>query len=320
MKILFVNSRTKNCGVYQFGKRISKILSPRLDSFLYYEVSNLDEFYQIRDNYDITIFNYIAAGRSSGPLGWLNQQILQGLKDAGVIVGVIGHLNNVRFDFDFILSQDPNDQFGSENLYSIFRPLPLDMSSNPYIKGELESDFLKREIPKIGSFGFAAKSKGFDALIGIVNEEFSEAEIRLHITSADYSDPTGERKNSLINQCKSVERKSSIKLNITSGFVDDDDILSFLSKNDLNVFNYENSDDGGISSVIDFAISSNTPFAVSRSKMFRHVFENCYFIDKGLANALHDQSNVNQFFMKKWSHEAFTDRFLSIMKTVVNKT
>jgi len=318
MKILFVNNKTINCGVYQYGKRVGKILSPRLSFFHYCEVVSLEEFLNLKDNYDIIVFNYIAAGRSNAPLGWLDQEILEELKGSGVKVGTVGHLNDVKFNFDFILSQYPSDQLRDDSRYYIFRPLPFDMVENPYIKNRRELDLIKRKVPRIGSFGFASKSKGFTGLIRIINSEFSKAEIRFHIASADYSDPTGEGTNNLISECKAIKTKSGISLNITSGFVDDESILDFLSGNDLNVFNYDDNEDGGVSSVIDFAISSGAPFAVSRSRMFRHVLENCLVIDKGLVNALREEEKFNDFFMKKWSHEAFTDRFLSIMEIIAN--
>ncbi len=66
-----------------------------------------------------------------------------------------------------------------------------------------------------------------------------------------------------------------LNLNISHEHLTLEQILKFLSKNDLNVFLYEYQDNRGISSATDWAISVKRPLVITKSSMFRHLFD-CY--------------------------------------------
>lgn len=303
---LFVNSVDEYCGVYQYGFRLSSIVSRGLCGFDYIEVATYDDFLVRYTGQSIVIFNYIAAGRKTAPLGWLSQERIDWLRARGVIVGVIGHLRDVRYDFDFILSQNPSLACVS-GTHPLPRPLPIFLGGSIEEKKSYNVVKAHHDPPiRIGSFGFASPSKGFPGIIKLVSDQFNEAEININITSASYSDKNGETRRSVVQSCLGVKRPKGVILKITEEFLDDNAVLRFLSANDLNVFNYDECDDGGVSSVIDFAVSSCQPFAVSTSKMFSHVDKSHSMVDRPLIDII-KCSKPNSYYIDLWSGDALCD-------------
>lgn len=315
LDLLLVNGVTENCGVCQYGKRLSRVLlgDPRLG---YIEVSSPQEFEAVKVRPKILLFNYIACGRPSGPLGWLSQNFLDSLRRQGHIVGTIGHLYDVRFDFDFVLSQDPTcREYG--NHYSLPRPLAL--------KGQDDFGDIKRpqvhgsNKVTVGSFGFAAHSKRFPEVVRLVAQQIPNAKVMLNITNANYHDYKGDMRDAVIKECIEVPRPASVELVITSTFMSDDNVLKFLAGNDINIFAYETDgdDDGGVASVMDYAIACERPFAISRSSMFKHVNtpEVCFEMTP-LNSIIDSGSSITRYYKALWSAENLKIKFWAVINAV----
>ena len=300
-KFEFVNSKIENCGVYQFGKRVSKILKQEDLNFNYNECNSLSDFKDLNLKSKNLIFNYIKAGRDNSPLGWLNNNILSNLRSSKYSLITIGHLNDVKLKFDNILSQNPDqNQNNLKNIWAMPRPLPYDLKNTPFKKININ---FKKKI-RIGSFGLADESKGFAELISGINENYTNIDFNFHITSSYYSDPSKLKMNKIINDCKSILLKKNNNLTINSNFLSNKMLINFLNSNDINIFNYleTEDDDGGISSVIDYAISSRKPFAVSKASLFKHISKELVFNFKNLEDILSYKSDFCDKYMTKWSH------------------
>ena len=77
--------------------------------------------------------------------------------------------------------------------------------------------------------------------------------------------------------CMSKITKPKISLNVTTDYISDEELVTFLSKNDINVFLYDLQPERGQASILDYAISAGRPIGLSNSFMFHHLGE---FYDK----------------------------------------
>lgn len=244
--VIIINHSVISCGVYQYGKRLSNILMESKNiNFVYHEVNTINQYIDLCNNVDAIIYNY-----HPSTLPWLtNENIQKKVPNIG-----LHHENEIHIHFDYILEIDASD-----NINSLYRPL---LNYEPLCKK------IVNDIPIIGSFGFGFNNKGFDKIITYVNNQFDNAIIRFNITSAhftDYNDKTEE-------MCNNIPRKEGIKLIITHDFMNDDQLLSWLNNNTINIFMYDYMYGRGCASTIDYALSVNTPIGISDSYMFRHIY------------------------------------------------
>jgi hypothetical protein len=313
--MLLVNSTTENCGVYQYGKRLWKSISGHSDGYKYVEVSTAVEFLEFCTKPKVILFNYIACGRTTGPLGWLTNEILADLKASGHIVGTIGHLTDVRLEFDFIVSQDPSCEETGRR-FALPRPLLYPHANdllNPFAHENSDAPVT------LGSFGFASPSKGFQQIVKMVCHQYGEATIRLNITNANYHDADGRARDQIVHECLAIYRPPGVKLVITNKLLSDDDVIAFLRANDLNIFAYEDcsENDGGIASVIDYAITAGKPIAISSSFMFRHIYADEICIEKRrLSSIISLGSSRLEKYRQEWSMSKISAKFREIMTVV----
>lgn len=257
--IIFLNHKQRQCGVYQYGRRTAAILAKsKKYNFIYCEATGESELEEFVSTYKpiAIIYNYVSA-----TMGWLRKNTFIKLK--GIAHYCIHHEGgdplNGAFD-KYIMTDSTFSDLG--NKFSIPRPLFEDYHST------IQSP----SIPTIGSFGFGFNNKGFEKLVKLVNKEFDEAKIRLHIPFAFYGDADGSIAKSIANACQMHITKPRISLQVTHDFLTDEQVLDFLSGNTLNAFLYDEMIGRGLSSVIDYALSIRRPIAITRSHMFRHIY------------------------------------------------
>lgn len=269
--VLFVNHRKAVCGVWQYGRRFADILarSEQFD-FEYVEVGSRSEWVGVTShrgtsailyNYTDLTFPWLDLGvvrrRSDllhfaiyheGPLPW------------GPTAGP-GQPKRLPANA-FLLVTDPT-HIDTLDAFAIPRPLlgPVEPGLRSYDSP-----------PVIKSFGFGFAQKGFAKLVERVNVDFDEAVIRLHITTSEVCDASGQQSATAIQACQEVQRKPGVKLEVTTCPMTDDDLMAWLAESSLCAFLYEEPPFWrGVSSVIDYALSANTPIAVTRTAMFRHI-------------------------------------------------
>jgi hypothetical protein len=291
MNILFINHHISACGVYQYGKRLSSILTKNQDMiYTYLEIGSLDQYHCIDFNhYNAIIYNYHVS-----TLPWLNNDTIQ--KKIPNIC--IYHESGYHVHFDYYM-----DVNASEDIQSIYRPL-FDYQGEKKIN----------DIPMIGSFGFGFNNKGFHKIIQYINEQFDEAIIRLNITDAYFTDYN----NQTFEMCYSIPRKPGIQLYITNNFMTDDELLNWLNENTINLFLYDTMHGRGPASVIDYALSVNTPIGISDSYMFRHIYNDEIDVYKTpIKNIISNGLTYIERFKNKWSHQNLINKFNSFLKIKV---
>jgi hypothetical protein len=180
--------------------------------------------------------------------------------------------------FDKVVDIDPSS--GTET--SIPRPLIQWDESTNYISNNLNlKKFMEYGVEKyepiIGSFGFGFDSKGFHKIVTKVCREYDNALIKILIPVSHY-DPYRERTiHRTIEKCNNENKKPGIEILFCTEFMSESELMAFLGSNSLNLFMYDKLEGRGISSAVDYAISSGKPLGISSSHMFRHIW--CEDID-----------------------------------------
>ena len=311
MNIFIINHSIQNCGVYQYGKRFGNIASKsKKYNFMYFEVDSESEFLNLYEIHKpkAVIYNYLA-----GTMSWLNGGIIQKCREQGVKQYTIVH--NSHYDgFDYYLHQNPYHPHVNDRNFALARPL---FDYRPP-KIERNDDTLH-----IGSFGFGFKFKYIDEICKLVNEQLSDqkVQINLHLTESHYS-PNWDAIETIKQDCFNQITHDNIKLNITHDFLTDEEMLNFLSKNDLNIFFYEKYPDNyynGISSTIDYALSVKKPLAICESNMFSHIWDvkpSICVEDNSLLSIIENGFAPLEEKYNSWTNKKFID----ILEQIIEKT
>lgn len=305
--IVFVNHNVVNCGVYQYGKRVSDICQKsKIYDFQYVEVTCPEDLFTfIEDkNPNIIFYNYLPS-----TMPWFNDSIFRQIKSLGIKQGNIVH--NCQYgNFDFYLHQDPYYK-NNENNFALLRPL-FEYVPNNNLK--------KNDIIQIGTFGFGGQHKFVPEICRLVSEEFVDKSVilNLHITEGFYS---GNNFEEVKKECLSNLTNENISLNVTNNFLTTEDLLNFLYQNDLNIFFYENYPFyNGISSSIDYALSVKKPIAICKSNMFSHIMDVTPSIcveDTDLVDIINNGFSPLQEKYNSWSHKKFIDNIEMIVEKLL---
>lgn len=313
MVIFIVNHKIKNCGVYQYGKRVALIASKsKLLNIHYIEADNQLEFQSLVDKYkpSVIVYNHL-----TGTMPWVNADYVELLRKRGIKQGTIVH--NVAYStfFDFYLHQDPNFKT-SKNNYKLLRPL---FQYNNNIN--LQSNQIK-----IGSFGFGFFSKYYNDLCSYVRDSFinsaCQIQLRLHLTHSHFCENSKDIEI-IKHHANQIISNSNISLNITTNFISDDELLDFLAGNHINIFFYQKYNDyNGISSSIDYALSVKRPIAICKSNMFSHIWNANPSIcveDTSLNEIINNGFKPLECYYNEWSHENFIKIFEQNINNIINE-
>lgn len=259
-KVLLLNHSQTQCGVHQFGKRVYDLASQsRVVNYIYKELETKEEYYQILSevNPDYIIYNWYPITMS-----WLTEETIT--SNTSTKHYFIFHDGFVRQNFDKYLF------FGSEGKDINFPAKKTAILPRPLFK--YSGEYRKNDIITIGSFGFGGWQKGFTNLVQLVNLAFDRATINIQMPFAYFGDREGVETRRIAEACHKLNTNPNVQLNIDHTFLSDDDTLKFLASNDLNAFLYA-SQNQGLSSVIDYALSVKRPIAITNDSMFKHIYK-----------------------------------------------
>jgi len=311
--VLFLNHKLKQCGVYQYGKRVYDIIkeTPYIQ-YVYREVDNYEEYqYYIKEfQYYCIFYNYHCI-----TMPWLNENNIQkNIKN----IGTQHDLEEYPF-FDSVARLDCT-LIEQKHKYSLPRPLFYKniedySSTNERFKNFIYFKPENPNIPIIGSFGFGSFYKGFDKIVKLVNEQYEQAIIKFLIPSADYGSKH-EQNIQLINYCSSFITKPGILILYFQEFVENEEMLLFLNSNTINLFLYEDAEKNGLSSTIDYAISARKPFGISNSSWFRHIYSDEICVNK---TSLDEIIKKGTFFCGKYLERFSSVNLINKMKQIITE-
>jgi hypothetical protein len=304
-KVLFLNHKKKECGVYQYGKRLHDILRKcdRL-CYEYKEIENENEYRNLVNNvlYKAVIYNYQVI-----TMPWLNNKTIDNDQHN---IGILHECDTIFFTKK--ISTDPNTP-ETIHYYNIPRPILEDFSgmdpsclSNEFKDFCLYSDGIT---PVFGSFGFGFENKGFPNIVKMVNEQYDNAIIKFVIPCAHFGgDPTEIQK--ICDECFRYNTKPGIIIKIHTRFVSENELLLFLRSNTMNIFLYDNLHGRGISSTIDYALSVRRPLGISDSFMFRHIYSDEICLYKNpIQTCMENSLTYCEKFLSLYSHKNMIDKF-----------
>ena len=297
MKIVFVNHKKTQCGVYEFGRNIGAALKKSAYSFLYYECDSNEELQAVlsKEKPRLIIYNY-----HPSTLSWLNADVTRKIKcpQIGMIHEVTQEIADTANNdlFNFHLAHDPTLLLKNPSVFKAGRLIP------PY-----KNEFPISPIPIIGSFGFGTGGKGFDKIIELVQKEYDEAIIRFNIPFAAFGDADGKNARLIAENCRRALVKPNIKLEVSHEFLEQRQLLDFIARNTVNLFLYEQQEiPRGISSVIDLALAVRRPVAVSFNTMFRHILDakpSVCVENNSLSNIIENGVAPLERYYGEWSEE-----------------
>ncbi|MFT3916971.1 MAG: methyltransferase domain-containing protein [Anaeromyxobacteraceae bacterium] len=258
-KVLVVNHPEKECGIHQYGEDITRALlrAERWEAF-YAECSGEAELRRAVGAVKpaIVLYNHYPA-----TMPWLTAKITRSLP--GVQAGIMHEVTQEAADaaddalFDFHLCPDP----------TLIERNPVALRIPRLVPTYVNTQRLVPERLRIGSFGFPFEDKGFVRLVERVQQEFDEAEVRIHMPPNAIVAGVPD----LAERCRAAATKPGIRVVTNEVFADRREVMDFLASNHMNVFLYDVHKRAGISSVVEKAIAAGRPVAVSKAGMFRHV-------------------------------------------------
>jgi hypothetical protein len=310
--VLFLNHSKIQCGVYQYGFRLYNILKhARGVQYRYIELSEYADYLRALDanpGADAIIYNY-----HNVTMPWLNKDtICKTMSNIG-----IPHESRHNF-FDILCDIDSS----AKSIYPIPRPIFEDVETilqNYTPSTNAIKEFIEYKLddcPTFGSFGFGFLCKGFDRIVKLVNEQYDRALIKLVIPKPEFGGETYDSQfNTVIARCRQLNTKPGIHIVVSCDFFTNEDILYFLNSNTMNLFLYDDLFGRSASSVIDYAVSVKTPFGISGSYMFRHVYSDRIYVFK---NSIQDCiKNYDHTIVRQWNGVFDADRIRKLFNKIV---
>jgi len=136
--------------------------------------------------------------------------------------------------------------------------------------------------------------------------------------SAHFDRPKSETEK-ILRDCESSVTKKGVTLNINRRFLPEVELLNFLASSSVNLFPYDPHHNRGISSVIDYALSVDTPIAITKSHMFRHISNTNPSIcveDREIIDIINSGTECLSDYKKEWSESEFIEKYNQIINII----
>jgi|GEM_PF-462449 len=308
---LFVIQEKSFCSIYESGVMVYNALRTGANFHLdYLEIS--PEKRALPDGYDFYLFNY-----HHHTMAWLDLKSLNRLSGVKITL-VLEVAPNDPFVlcpsnvFDAYCALDPTILHPDPRVYAFPRPLEVVDNIPTYIE---------KDIPVIGSFGFATLGKGFELVVNAVNNEFDRAVVRINIPFGTYADDAfwhlhkQSYADYLTDLCKKTA-KEGIEVVVTRDYLSKEELIAWCSQNTLNCFLY-NRNQPGLSATTDQAISSGRPLLVSANETFRHIHSYIKpYPFQSLKEAIALSIPYVQKMQQDWSPQKVVSRFEVVLNAL----
>ena len=293
-KVLIINHPFVECGVHQFGKRVyDDVKNSKKVQFSYEIIHDREEYLRVINTLepDYIIYNY-----HWDRMPWLTKEDIT--ENRGIKHYFIWHDGSIFSDYDKYLFFGACDTKIIPESKKILLPRPL---------RKYRGIYPKNKVPTIGSFGFCSSHKKYSEIVTMVENEFPEAQINFHFTKPYFGDNYGYHVGNMIFACRKNNKNPKVKLNITTDFLNADDLLTFLAGNDINVFNYANDDNPGYSAALDYALSVKRPIAVTNATLLRVIANKDTILgDRNtIKDILSKGTEPLEYYYSKWSVDNF---------------
>lgn len=312
-KILFVSHRSKQCGVYQFGKRtIETLIDSKRYEFCYVEVSHVNGSFEFLKALHHTKPSAVIYNWHYLTMPWLTNDFLDHL----------GYSAAPNLKHLMIIHDNVAPPMTRINAFIHDDPYHLEQDKHFKVGRHIPFYTPKTTPPQniIGSFGFGISHKGYTRVIEQVNKEFDQATVRLHIPSAPFVDPQGLHAKQVVEECRKLAH-SGILLEVNHDFLSTMELLNWLENNTINCFFFDCNLGQGISSSIDYALAVKRPIAITDCTMFRHVKHanpSILIESSSLKQIIANGTKPLEPFYEAWTKENLISDYERIIGTVLN--
>ncbi len=309
MRGIYYNSQKATCSIYESGLMVYNCL--KNSPFYTLDYTENRDFLQ---DYDFAIVNQHDVVNF-----WITETMVKNFnKPVFCVVTEVGHSGDVisrspKFYTAYIVLDSSIDDIN--NIYGFPRPL------EQYIA----PTYIEKNIPIIGSFGFATGGKRWDKILEQVYKEFDNAIVRFNIPYATYIPDNKSYIDNVINKCNEVvssNNNPNIKLEITHTNFIKEELIYWCSQNTINCFFYDRnkSHPTGLCATADQCIIAERPLLVTGDNTFRHIHKYIdYFPNISIKESI-EQTIPGVLKMKEdWSSQNFTEKFENILVHYVNK-
>lgn len=300
---LFINCVEANDSIHESGKMAFQCLQGSEKYSLDYIEITYDNA-TIPAHYDFYFFNY-----HFGTMAWLITKSIKELLPGIKMTMVLEVAPNDPFvycsaeDFDVYCVLDPTLNIVNKNAFAFPRPLETFDQIIPYEP---------KEVPVIGSFGFATPGKGFEHVVDAVNKEFDKAVVRINIPYSTYMDESGNYAKQLAQMLRD-RAKDGVNVIVTHDYMTKTELINWCGQNTLNCFLYDRNQPG-LAATTDQAITSGRPLITSKNNTFRHIQKYIKpFPYQLLKEAIENTPKIVKEIQMDWSPEKFRERFEDVL-------
>ena len=309
-RLLLVSHPEQQCGIQQYGREVAAALrgSQRIE-LGYVECADADGFRAAAAaGWDAFLYNYYPF-----TMPWLCSAVIHGFP--GAHLGILHEVNQLEADtalgdlFDAHIAPDPTLRTRNPRVFTTGRLVP-----------SWQGQVAPPARTTIGTFGFGVHGKGLARLVLAVQDEFDDAVIRMHLPANAFVDARGELARQSVAACRALIHKPGIELRASHEFKRPEQVLEFLAGNSLNAFCYDHGRDRGISSAIEKALAVDRPIAITRSGMFRHVWDaqpSICLEDRSLRAILHSGTAPLQRYRAAWTGPGLVRDYEAILDAVL---
>lgn len=309
--VLFANYAISNCGVHQYGHNLFDVLrESRRFEFAYAGITSLAE---LDDAVAKTACDAVIVNHHPQTLPFI--RIDAPRRYSVACIAVMHEMTKEEADlmsdgfYQYYVMGDPTLQTENRRVFATGRTIPAYENRCPL-----------PEVVTIGSFGFSVGSKGFKRLVDVVQEEFDEAVIRINIPANGIIDKDAALAREQLDRCRDRLWKPGIRLVGTHDFLDAGKLLEFLAANTLNAFLYDYLPRAGISSAVDQAMTARRPLAITRSVMFRHLFDlkpPITIENTSLREIIRNGIEPYRHLLEEWTPEGMRLRYEGILDEIL---
>lgn len=308
-------SQKTHCGIGIRGKLTSTILKKSLKyNFIQCFVDNIESICSLIHTYnpEVIIYNYHSMATSWLPNPFISKMPWQDIKNVFIHYDMVQSKVDESVNSPNYFITDDDTLNGNTNVFIVGRSMPFTLTNKSVPSRQ-------NHIPKIGFQGFCGSNKGIEKLARQVNSEFEEAILRLHMPFSHFGDPEGNNNKIIMNNVRNIITKPGIQIEYSDTFMSDEDIVAFLAENDVNCYFYDYMDGSGIASSPDYAIMARKPIAITKSHMFRHMWDlspSIIIDNSSLKTIIENGIAPLEPLYKKYNHESVIRSYENIVDSI----
>jgi hypothetical protein len=313
MKILFINHKKCQCGVYEIGKRIFGLFNQDILPIVYEEVENQGEFHFVVRTHkpDVILYNYYSLTLPF--IDSLVTKLLPKIKHIAIVHDQLRfpYLAEIENIFDAWIIHDETNPIVSSKKFKTIRPIPRYTRTK-----EIDFDNIS-----IGTNGIISSQwKMYDTIVEYINATFDNITINMNLTLGNAlgkADPKTAIAEA--DKCRAKVTKPGINLNITHDYLPTEmDVIEWLSKNTMNIYFFNPPILGvGVGGSPDLAIAAQSSLAVNDSYMLRHIHTKLGVCNKNnISQFIHNSEQVKSLY-NEWTPERMTNDYKKMIETIL---